>query len=63
MTENNVVYAVFATDMDYYGKPKLCELYYDQEVAKKIASDLREEKDHYDENLYSLVTVKKWNVK
>ena len=63
MTENNVVYAVFATDMDYYSKPELCGLYYGQVMAEEIASNMRKEKDEDDENLYSLVTVERWNIK
>lgn len=64
MTENNVVYAVFATDMDYYGKPELYGLYFDQVMAEEIASNMRKETDEYDdENLYSLVTVEKWIIK
>jgi hypothetical protein len=59
-----IVYAVFATDMDYYGKPELYELYYDQVMAEEIASNMRKEKDEYDEDvLYSLVTVERWNIK
>ena len=58
-----IVYAVFATDMDYYGKPDLCGLYYDQVMAEEITSNMRKEKDEYDEDvLYSLVTVERWNI-
>lgn len=56
-----IVYAVFATDMDYYGKPELCGLYYDQVMAEEIASNMRNEKD--EDVLYSLVTVERWNIK
>jgi hypothetical protein len=57
------VYAVFATDMDYYGKPELGGLYYDQVMAEDLASNMRKEKDEDDENLYSLVAVERWNIK
>lgn len=62
MTENNVVYAVFATDMDYYGKPELYGLYYDQVMAEEIASNMRKENDEDEDVLYSLVTVERWNI-
>ena len=58
-----IVYAVFTTDMDYYGKPELGGLYYDQVMAEEITSNMRKEKDEYDEDvLYSLVTVERWNI-